>query len=286
MLRELTKYYRPKDIREVLMLLNNSRVKTVPLAGGTELLGRKDATIEAVVDLQDIGLDYIRSQSDGVHVGAMTRLQTMVTDTTVRNIANELVSSCAMKSARYTERIAATLGGTIAAAPSWHDLLPALLVLDSEVVLQTLDKQMRVPLESVLSDRRTYLTNATLIAEIILPLQPAGAKVAYHRVSRTPADRAIVCVAVRGVKEGIGLSNVRVAVGGVSESAMRLPVVENEIRPDALVDRYEIGNFDLMARLWVRPPSDHIASSEYRQGMIGVLLRRALMEVAGIEVEG
>ena len=69
MLRELRTYHRPKELREALALLGNAQVKTAPLAGGSELLGRQDTEIEAIVDLQDLPLDYVMSADEVLFSG-------------------------------------------------------------------------------------------------------------------------------------------------------------------------------------------------------------------------
>jgi probable selenate reductase FAD-binding subunit len=275
MLRELTDYYRPKNLREALQLLNQPQRTVVPLAGGTELLARQDTAIEAVVDLQDLELDYIHSDGDGLHIGAMTRVQTLVTDERVREAAHELVSRCAMLSAQHTERNMATIGGSVAVGAAWHDLLLALLVCDAQVELMRSSVLRRVvPLHELLAHRRTHLTPQTLITQITLPTQALSARTAYHRVSRTPADRAIVGVAVSANIAPNGAHIVHVAIGGASDHTMRMPEVEALLAQQELLPRV----VDTIQRA-VTPPSDHLASSEYRRAMVGVLLRRAWHEV-------
>src|SRR5437868_12331882 len=78
MLINLLEYHWAEHIDEALMLLSRTDMKTVPLAGGTYLLGQKDDSIQAVVDLRDLELAYISEDARGIHIGAMTTLQAMV----------------------------------------------------------------------------------------------------------------------------------------------------------------------------------------------------------------
>ena len=75
MLLKLVEYYWAEDIDDVLLLLGRLDVKTVPLAGGTHLLGLKDESIESLVDLRDLDLAYTSEDTRGIHIGAMTTLQ-------------------------------------------------------------------------------------------------------------------------------------------------------------------------------------------------------------------
>lgn len=278
MLRELTQYYRPKDLNEALTLLSQSGVRIVPLAGGTELLGRKDHSIEAVVDLQALGLNYIGVDGNGLHIGAMENLRRLGEDETVRSFAAGLLSRCAQLSAQHTERVSATVGGTIAAGAAWNDLLPTLLVTDAWVTLRALEAKALVPLGAFLPRRTNYLTQGTLITELMIPSQRPDARFAYQRVSRTPRDRAIINVAVRAALQDGAMRHVRVAVGGAADHALRLHVVEAMLEGQQLDAALLSRAADAIQKA-VTPPSDHLASSEYRREMVGVLLRRAIRQL-------
>ena len=59
MLLNLLEYAWAEHLDEALVLLSRTDMKTVPLAGGTYLLGQADDSIQAVVDLRDLELAYI-----------------------------------------------------------------------------------------------------------------------------------------------------------------------------------------------------------------------------------
>ena len=77
------------------VLLSRTDIKTVPLAGGTYLLGQADDSIQAVVDLRDLELAYITEDAQGVHIGAMTTLQSMVDAPLLEELASGLLSRAA-----------------------------------------------------------------------------------------------------------------------------------------------------------------------------------------------
>ena len=54
MLLNLLEYHWVEDIDDALLLLARTDTKTVPLAGGTYLLGLEDEDIQAVVDFKEI----------------------------------------------------------------------------------------------------------------------------------------------------------------------------------------------------------------------------------------
>ena len=283
MLRELARYHRPGSLREALQLLKQPH--TLVLAGGTELLGRSDTITEGVVDLQDSGLDYVRAHEDGIRIGAMTRLHAFIGQPSLNVFAGGLLGRAVWASTSNTERQAATVGGALAAGPAESELLAALLVLDAAVEIQTAESRMLAPAEALLASRERYLTPDAIVTEIILPVQPSGAMYSEERVSRTPADRAIVCLAVRLVLRAGKLCDVRAAAGGAGHTVMRLTaaeaVLEGSTREAARVE-----DAVRAATSAVSPPSDHRATSEYRRAMVGVLLARIVNEVASSAARG
>jgi CO/xanthine dehydrogenase FAD-binding subunit len=50
-LRELAEYHQPTTLDEALKLLRRTRIKTMPLAGGTSLVPEAARDVQAVVDL-------------------------------------------------------------------------------------------------------------------------------------------------------------------------------------------------------------------------------------------
>src|SRR6266702_4391639 len=253
MLLNLLEYHWAEHIDDALMLLSRPDVKTVPLAGGTYLLGQKDDSIQAVVDLRDLELAYISEDTRGIHIGAMTTLQTMVDAPVLKDLAAGLLSRAALASSfSRLIRNSATLGGTLAVgAPSQADLLTALAVLDAEIVLRSGSKtqidlsggtpehpgfalagvtykgkqERRVSFDVLSSERRPN----ELIIEVIVPRPAPGSGTSFMRVGRTPTDIALLnAAALVQVTDGI-YQRVRLALGGVNMEPIRLLAVERQL---------------------------------------------------------
>ncbi len=77
-------HHNAKTVKEAVKLLGEKKGKVKMNAGGTDLLGLlKDMTTpdypEAIINIKGInGLDYIREDKDGLKIGALTRLTTIV----------------------------------------------------------------------------------------------------------------------------------------------------------------------------------------------------------------
>src|SRR5438874_5310883 len=198
MLLNLLEYHWVEDIDDALLLLSRTDTKTVPLAGGTYLLGLEDDNIQAVVDLRDLELAYITEDVKGIHIGAMTTLQTMGDTQLLKDLTSGILARTAITSSfSRLIRNSATLGGTLAVGvASQADLLTALAVLDAEVVLRSGSKsqvnlsggtperpgfalagvtykgkqERRLPFSSLSNERRS----SELIIEMLIPHPGSG----------------------------------------------------------------------------------------------------------------
>jgi CO/xanthine dehydrogenase FAD-binding subunit len=309
MLLELIEYHWAEDIDEVLLLLSRLDVKTVPLAGGTYLLGLHDDSVEAVVDLRDLGLSYISEDQHSIHIGAMTTLQQIVENPLLKDFATGLfVHAARVSSSSRLIRNSATLGGTIATGiASQADILTALVAMDAEVVVRsgsktqvdlnggTFDRpglalsgvvykgkqERRIPVSEIAIERRP----SELIIEVIIPRPGLSSGTSLMRVARAATDVAMLnAVALVEIAAG-RYQRVRLALGGANMDAVRFPAVERQLEGQAVVQ--PLNSQRLLSMLQVgmsdfRPPSDIRASSSYRRVSGMGLAYRALEEAMNV----
>ena len=270
-LRDLTEYHRPATLDEALRLLRRTRIKTVPLAGGTSLIPEAARDVQAVVDLNALGLSYIKTSEApaqnfrGLEIGATTKLQMLIDDDRVRSYADGVLVTAILDSASRNTREAASLAGSIAAAPGNSPLFATLLALDARLIVRaargTREDEIALPYWSP--------QPRTLILRVSLPALPNSTHAAYEKVARTPADRPIVWVAARAAAEDQQLRNIRLALGGVAEK----PIVITQ----------PAGSIEDLAQLaisTVTSSDDYVATADYRREMISVLVKRALNSLA------
>lgn len=276
MLPKLKEYYRPQKLSEALALLQRTDVHTVPLAGGTDLVSQKDALVEAVVDLQELGLDYIKEGDSFVRLGAVTTLQTMATSPILRALADGVVAEAAHNCAARIVRNMATLGGTLISRAGTTDLPPTLLALEAEVLLLAPDER-RLSLAEFYVEENQLPGSGWLLTEVIIPIPGGSTGASLQRVSRTPSDRAIINVAaVVAIKDGV-CQKARAVAGGMGPVPVSLSTVAAFLEGKELsAERIDEAAKAVGEQL--DPPSDFLASGEYRREMGIVLVRRALKE--------
>ncbi len=243
----VTAYHRPDSLEEALILLNRPGTDSVLIGGGTHAVPHLKQQPVEVVDLQAVGLEYIEHTPEGLKIGAMVRLQAIVDHSDVPVLLREL----AHREGPNTFRNAATMGGVIAGFDWESELLAGLLVLATQVTMQSLSGSSQFSLAEFLSSPRQHMTGGILTA---LEVQTEG-PTASARVARTPADRAIVSAAARRTLSG----DLALALSGVAAT----PIL---VDPDRL-------------EIELDPPGDFRGSGAYRKRMAAVLSRRALRDL-------
>lgn len=277
MLLNVTEYYRPETLAEALQLLRRPGVKTVPLAGGTLLVGQRDDTVQAIVDLKALGLNSINKQQGRIHLGAMVTLQQLVESPLAHEIAGGILAKAAKSSAARLIRNAATVGGTLVAGPAAHaDLAVALAALAAQVHLVG-EAERSVPAEDVFSQRKPD----ELITEITFQQPTADAEGVFLRISRAPDDVALVQAAAVVLLQGGVCQQAHLAVGGVGMMPVRLHKTEAALHGHAL-DEARMAAAVSAGLADFNPPPDFRASPEYRQEVAGVLARRAVQQCADV----
>lgn len=262
-----------------LALLARPGVRTAALAGGDTLVGSADPGIEAVVDLQGLGLDQVQVGSDAIRIGAMvTRSGCQALATAGGSAA--LVATAARQWGGSVQRNRATVGGAVAIGAANDALVVALLASDVLVALYTEDGTRDVPLVEFLPDRQAWLAAPALITDLVLPAPapgPVTTGAALTTVGRTPADAPIVvAAAVLAITDG-RCQVARLALGGVAPAPIRLPGLEERLsgrRLDEGLIRVAAEQVSGM----VSPAGDFRGSSEYRRTVAGVLSERVLRQ--------
>ncbi len=249
----ITNYHRPTSIEECLSLLNRTTPRTLPLGGGTLLSHMDDQDVE-VVDLQSIGLGYLRFKGNDLEVGAATTLQRMLESD---QIPPALKPALRLE-APLNIRNAATIAGTIVACDGRSTTATTLLALDG-VLTYYEKKSSTVGQKSSEINLGDYLPvrSPVLITQIRFSSQP---RISFDYVARTPADKPIVCVALALWPSG----RARIAVGGFGKN------------PLLAMDGNGLEGLEASVRNALHDSADEWASSEYRMDIAVTLANRCL----------
>lgn len=276
----VSEYHRPETVAEALTLLARPGVVSAPLAGGTSLvpcLVSADNTVEAVVDLGRLGLDFIERKGETLRLGATATLADVAENPLCRSVAGGLLSRAARLNAGVNVRNAATVGGLVVAGDPASEWLLALLALDAGVVFQSAAAGAdSLSLEAFLRAPAGALAGS-LLTEVrcVVPDGRLGAGLA--RLGRTLHDRPIVAAAAVVVRQGDVAARLGLAMSGVAGTPLRLSGVEESLVGRPFTDEVLAETLAGLGEQ-LSPPDDFRGSAEYRRAMAPILARRALLE--------
>lgn len=243
----ITAYSRPKTLDEALALL--AQPNASPLGGGT-LLSQGEADSVHAVDLQLLSLESLRVNGNNLELGATLTLQSLLES----HHCPEALKSALKLEAPLNIRNSATVAGTLVSCDGRSTFASVLLALDAKITIIS-DQSSVIGLGEFLP-----LRPRGLITSIILPL---NVKLAFEYVSRTPADKPIVCVALAQWNSG----RTRLAVGGYGKS------------PTLAMDGTSSDDLATAARNAFHEATDDYGSAEYRMDVAAILAKRCIESI-------
>lgn len=279
-------YHAPATLEEALDLAGRHGEDLRLVAGGTALLLMirygivRPAHVASLHRLD--ALKGIRLDGDAVRVGALTPHAEIAASPLVREHCPVLAAAVA-RVATVAIRNMGTIGGNLCYAESASDVAPALLVLGASAVVRGRGGQRTVPLADGFYRGlfETALEEGEVLVEVLVPRQPRGSAATYIKWSpRSMEDKALVGVAALADGAAGVCRELRLALGGVNPTPVRLGAAETAARGQRLNDAV----IRAVAREAARatdPVTDVQGSAEYRRDMVEVWVARALREVAG-----
>lgn len=240
----ITTYHRPQTLDEALALL--SQPNTLPLGGGT-LLSHPTTDPVSVVDLQRLGLDSLRVNGNDLQIGATSTLQALLESSD----CPEALQTAIKLEAPINIRNTATVAGTLVAGDGRSTFVTALLSLDAKITVVSDQSSVIGVGEYILTQPRGLITQISI---------PLNVKFAFEFVSKTPADKPLICAAVTQWNSG----RTRLALGGYGASSI------------LAMDGTEADGLDTAARNAYHEANDEWASAEYRMDVAATLAKRCL----------
>jgi carbon-monoxide dehydrogenase medium subunit len=278
-MRSLREYYRPSSAQEAVEIKSHYGARAAFLAGGSDLMVHKPRRVEAVIDIRHAGLDEVNEEESSFFIGGAALLRDV--EASMATFAGGLMRTAVRETAPWLIRNAATLAGNVANASPAADSVPALLALDALLILRDGGRTETSIPAIVVGPHQTSLGDR-LIEKIRVPRKPTDWRGVFTKLARSKSDIAQVNVAVGlAVRDGV-VCDLRIALGAVAPVPMRArrseAILEGRPPTPELLSEVE-----LAVREEVRPISDWRASEWYRRRMSGVLVRRALERLIGLE---
>lgn len=276
-------YFRPASLSEALALLAKHKDDCKILAGGQSLVPAMNfrlARPAVLIDINDISeLDYLRSDDNGLCIGALTR-HAAFHRPVVDGPLGALLSGVARHIAHYPIRQRGTFAGSLAHADPASEWCLVATTLDAAVVAKSARGERTIAIGDFFNGTfSTDLEPDELLAEIRLPAMGPGWRTGFYEFSRRAGDFALgMALAALKVEASI-VREARLGVGGVSDRAIRLQKLEEQLVGRSMSPEM-IDTIAHAAWASVSPIGDIHASPEYRRDLVATAVRRALAEAA------
>ena len=151
-LTSVESFHSPTDIPTVVQLLQRHEDSALIIAGGTFLHGLASrgllTGIEALIDIQNLGLDNISVGNDNVVIGATARLAQLEANAAIQSEAWLGAIKDAVAYPPLQIMNSATVGGSVASACPLFDLPTGFLALDGVVQAHGPEGNRDIPLET------------------------------------------------------------------------------------------------------------------------------------------
>ena len=270
-------YLKPKAVKEAITLLKENGKRGRVVAGGTDLMVEQDPGIEVLIDITNLGLEYLKNGSEGVKIGAATTFAEIAVCPFLSIAPYNVLAEAARQIGTPQIRNLATIGGNLCSAVPSADSAPALLVLDSMLYATGPNGKRGMNITEFFRDvRKTALEGDELLTEIELPAFSDNAAAVFVKKGRVAAgDLAVVNVAVRLAMEGDRCKDVRIALGAVAPTPLRAKKAEMMLHGQELKDKL-VRETAVQASKEISPISDVRSSADYRRALSCVLVERAL----------
>jgi len=272
-------YHAPRSLSEAISLLNEHGDTAKLLAGGHSLLPMMKLRFAEPGHLIDLGklteLKGIREVGNEIRIGAMTTENELIWSTLLQEKCPLLVEGARQISDPQV-RYRGTIGGDISHGDPGNDHPTLMIALDASFVLAGEHGERVVSADGFfLGTYMTQLEAGEIMTEIRVPVPAPGTGCCYAKLKRKTGDFATAAAAVTLRMQGGKVSDVRIVLTNVGQTALRASGAEQSLLGKPL-DEAAIDEAVRLAMSICEPAEDLRGDIEYKTAMAGEMTRRAL----------
>ncbi|MFH2070718.1 MAG: FAD binding domain-containing protein [Elusimicrobiota bacterium] len=266
-----TKICKPGDLSEAVKILRGGKGKVVPFAGGTTLMLSPAGDV-SYIDMEGLGLNYIKREGRTLRVGAMTTISELTESPAVSKLFNGLIVSCAKTIASTPNRNLITVGGNIVGIRPWSAIPGLLLLTDAEIVTAG---RKKYDASHFFSTQPKALLGRDIVTEIRIPLAYRNADAEWNKFSLTETDYPLISVgALYSVRNG-KIEHIRLVATGLTLLPQRFLDAEKYLSGREL-NGENTGVAVKVIRESAAISNDIRATAEYKRELLGVLVTDVL----------
>lgn len=270
-------YYRPKDMADVLSILEEHGDDARVMAGGHSLIPMmklRMADVPHLIDLQDVGgMSGIVISSDDIHIGALVTQADIIDHAELGDTA-PILREAALQIADPQVRYMGTVGGNIANGDPGNDMPGLMQCLDASFTVIGPAGERQIAARNFYE--AAYVTareDDEVLTAVSIP-RPTGGY-AYEKQKRKIGDYATAAAAVQIENQGGTCASASIAMTNLSDTpiysqAASAALVGTSIDEAALKMAVTamLGDID--------PTDDNRGPVAFKNHVAGVILRRAI----------
>lgn len=270
----------PESVKEVSELLGRFGESAKLYAGGTELLlAMKEGLVryERLINVKKIkGLNEVSVDNGTIRIGALsTHHQLEISPVLKQHLPSFVKLEENVANVRVRE--AGTIGGNLCFAEPHADPGTLLISLGARLVAEKMISRREVAAESFFVDAyETCLEPDEVLTEIQVSVPAGRSGITYMKFGYLERPSVGVAVAVTLNGGGKSVGDIKIAVGCAGPAPRRVPEAEDILRGKSTAEALRnIAKAGEAAAKAAQAISDLHGSQEYKEHIIGVLLKRA-----------
>lgn len=280
------KYLTPKSVDEAIACLDKEKGQAIVIGGGTDLIPQyrnHKKNSKCLVDVTRISsMSKLTMDEDIISIGGAVTHAQIAESNIIHEYASVLAFACeAVGSPQIRNK--GTLSGNIVNAQPAADGTIALVALDAQAVIVSVDGRRTVPIVDLFEGVGKSKVDSTheIIEKIYfraLRREDGEASAVERLALRKALSLPIINVAVSLKIFNERLDWVRIAIGPVSQTPYRPYDIEEEMR-GCILDLNNINIFSEELSKIVTPRDSLLrGSADYRRAMVKVLVKRAMLK--------
>lgn len=275
-------YFSPTKLEEAITLLGKYGKRALILAGGSDLLvdlKYRSAAPEYIINIKNISkiTKIQETHEGGLSIGALATIARLSESQIIKKKYPSLHEATTEAFHSWQIRNAATIGGNICRSSPASDTVPPLMSYDAQVKLVGPKGQRKVRLEDFFLGVGQNVLDREILTEIILPPQKGSYGTAFRSLKRTSVDLCKLNCAVKVVMKGKRFDDIRIVLGAVSPTAVRVKKAEEALRGKEASDE-NIENAARKVPEDISPVTDGRSTAEYRRQVSQVLVKRLIKQ--------
>jgi aerobic carbon-monoxide dehydrogenase medium subunit len=270
----------PESVKDVSELLGRYGESAKVYAGGTELLlAMKEGLVqyERLINVKNIsGLNDVTSENGSIRIGALCTHHQLETSRLLEEHLPALVK-LEQNVANVRVRQVGTLGGNLCFAEPHADPGTLLMALGAKMVAEKSTSKREIPAEVFFVDAyETSVEADEVLTAIRVPVPESKSGVAYLKFGYLERPSVGVAITLRLDGGGKSIHDATIAVGCAGPAPKRVPEAEELIKGTSVNEaEAKISKAGEIAGRAAEAISDLHGSQEYKEHIVGVLLKRA-----------